>query len=113
MGRLGGHGVTGRYIVGLGHGCRMIGCLGNLVMGLPPRQWRHAAPRGRESVLSRALYRAEVLKVIRVVIVLSCVNCRNYEYCTDCDIYMCYGMDLSMYSNVYEDCIINPGQDKC
>ena len=22
-------------------------------------------------------------------------------------------MDVSMYSNVYEDCIINPGRDKC
>ena len=30
----------------------------------------------------------------------SIVNCRNYEYCTACDISMCYGMDLSMYSNV-------------
>ena len=55
VGRLSGHGVAGRYIVVLGHNCRMIGCLGNLVMGLPRRQWRHTAPRGGESVLSRAL----------------------------------------------------------
>ena len=43
--------MVGSYIVVLGHSCRMFGCLGNLVpMGLPRRQWRHAAPRGGESV---------------------------------------------------------------
>ena len=40
------------------------------------------------------------------------MNCRNYEYYTVCDINMCCSMDLSMYSNVYEDCVMNPGGDK-
>ena len=39
VGRLRGHGVVGRYIVVLGHSCRMIGCPGNLMRGLPHRQW--------------------------------------------------------------------------
>ena len=34
------------YIVVLGNSDRMFGCLGNLVMCLPPRRWRQAAPRG-------------------------------------------------------------------
>ena len=55
VGRLRGHGVTGRYIVVLGHGCRMIGGRGNLVLGLPRRQWRHTASQGGESILYRAL----------------------------------------------------------
>ena len=107
-----GHGVVGRYIVVLGHSCRMFGCLGNLVMGLPRRQWRQAAPRGGESVLSRALQRADVLKIY-VSLLCYIVNFRNYEYYTACGISMCSSMDLSMYSNVYEDCIMNPGWDKC
>ena len=41
------------------------------------------------------------------------MNCRNYEDYTVCDINMCCIVDLSMYSNVYEDCVINPGGDKC
>ena len=50
----------------------------------------------------------------RIVLILSDnVNCRNYEYYTVCDIYMCCSMDLSMYSNVYEDCVVNPSRDKC
>ena len=101
--------MVGRYIVVLGHSCRMFGCLGNLVMGLPRRQWRQAAPRGGESVLSRALYRADVLKIY---VSLLCYIV-NYEYYTACDIYVYYSMDLSMHSNVYEDCIMNPGRDKC
>ena len=36
------------------------------------------------------------------------MNCRNYEYYTVCDISMCCSMDLSMYSNVYEDCVVIP-----
>ena len=55
VGILRGHGVAGRYIVVLGHSYWMFGCLGNLVTGLPRRQWRQGAPRGGESVLSRAL----------------------------------------------------------
>ena len=39
------------------------------------------------------------------------VNSRNYEYYTVCDISMCCSMDLSMYSNVYEDCVINHRRD--
>ena len=30
----------------LGHSNRMFGCLGNLVMCLPPRRWRQATPQG-------------------------------------------------------------------
>ena len=41
------------------------------------------------------------------------VNCRNYGYYAVCDISMCCSMDLSMYSNAYEDCVMNPGWDKC
>ena len=41
------------------------------------------------------------------------MDCRNYEYCTACDSSVCYIMDLAMYSNVYKNCIINPGRDKC
>ena len=41
-----GYGVAGIYIEVLGHSDRMFGCLGNLVMCLPPRRWRQAAPRG-------------------------------------------------------------------
>ena len=33
-----GYGVAGIYIVVLGHSDRMFGCLGNLVMCLPPRR---------------------------------------------------------------------------
>ena len=39
------------------------------------------------------------------------MNCRNYEYYTVCDVSMCCSMDLSMYSNVYEDCVVNPSRD--
>ena len=39
VGRFRGHGAAGIYIIVLGHSCRMIGCLGNLVLGLPRRQW--------------------------------------------------------------------------
>ena len=53
-----GYGVAGMYIVVLGHSDRMFGCLGNLVMCLPPRRWRQATPRGGEVSLSRALKRA-------------------------------------------------------
>ena len=45
-----GNGVAGMYIVVLGHSDRMFGCLGNLVMCLPPRRWRQATSRGGESV---------------------------------------------------------------
>ena len=41
-----GYGVAGIYIEVLGHSDQMFGCLGNLVMCLPPRRWRQAAPRG-------------------------------------------------------------------
>ena len=41
------------------------------------------------------------------------VNCQNYEYYTVCDIYMCSNMDLTMYSYIFEDCVINPRGDKC
>ena len=88
-----GYGVAGIYIVVLGHSDRMFGCLVNLVMCLPPRRWRQAK---------------------RYVLILSDnVNCRNYEYYTVCDISMGCSMDLSMYSNVYEDCVVNPSRDKC
>ena len=54
----------------------------------------------------------DVLKIY-VSLLSYIANCRNYEYYTVCDISMCCGMDLSMYSNVYEDCIMNPRGDKC
>ena len=40
MAILEGYSVAGVYIVVLGHNNRMFGCLGNLVMCLPPRRWR-------------------------------------------------------------------------
>ena len=46
-----GYGVAGIYIEVLGHSYRMFGRLGNLVMCLPPRRWRQAAPRGELAVL--------------------------------------------------------------
>ena len=36
------------------------------------------------------------------------VNCRNYEYYTVCDISMCCNMDSTMYSYIFEDCVVNP-----
>ena len=80
---------------------RMFGCLGNLVMCLPPRRWRQAAPRGRESV---CLGRSSELDVLRIYVSLLSyiVNCRNYEYYTVC---MCCNMDLTMYSYIFEDCL--------
>ena len=72
VGMLRGHGVAGSYIVVLGHSCRMFGCLGNLVMGLPRRQWRQAAPRGGESVNVSGALASRCTKYIRVVIVLYC-----------------------------------------
>ena len=60
-----GYGVAGIYIVVLGHNNRMFGCLGNLVMCLPPRRWRQATPRGEEAV---CLGRSSEYKNIRIVI---------------------------------------------
>ena len=72
VGRLMGHGVSGRYIVVLGHSCRMFGCLDILVMGLPRPQWRHSTPmRWGVSLVSGALA-SGCTKVIRVVIVIYC-----------------------------------------
>ena len=95
-----GYGVAGMYIVVSGHSDRMFGCLRDRVMCLPPRRWCQAAPRGSLSV---CLGRSSSY----------IVNCRNYEYYTVCDISMCCSMDLSMYSKVYENCIMNPRGDKC
>ena len=41
------------------------------------------------------------------------VNCRNCELYNVCDISMWCNMDLTMYSNIYEDCVVNPRMDKC
>ena len=41
------------------------------------------------------------------------MNCRSSEYYTVCDISMCCSVDLPMYSNVYEGCVVNPNRDKC
>ena len=103
-----GRGVAGRYIVVLGHSYRMFNCLGNLVMGLPRRRWRQA-------VCQFSLGRSSEHDVLTIYVSLLSyiVNCRNYEYFTVCDISMCCSMDLPMYSNVYEDCAMNPGGDKC
>ena len=38
---------------------------------------------------------------------------RNCELYNVCDISMCCNMDLTMYSNIYEDCVVNPRRDKC
>ena len=73
-----GYGVAGMYIVVLGHSCRMFGCLGNLVMRLPPRRWRQATPRGGELVcLERS---SEQVQRIYVSLLSDNVNCQNYEY---------------------------------
>ena len=48
-----------------------------------------------------------------VLLLSDTVNCRNYEYYTVCDISMCCMVDLTMYSNVYADCVVNPRRDKC
>ena len=88
-----GYGVAGRYIVVLGHSDRMFGCLGNLVMCLPPRRWRQAAPRGRESAcLGRSSEHDALKKYVSCLCYI--VNCLNYEYYTVCDNYMCCNMDL-------------------
>ena len=58
-----GYGVAGIYIVVLGHSDRIFGCLGNLVMCLPPRRWRQAAPRGDLTVLSRGLTGASIKRI--------------------------------------------------
>ena len=109
-----GYGVVRIYIVVLGHNNRMFGCLGNLVMCLPPRRWRRwrqATPRGREPV---CLGRSSEQVLRKYVSLLSDnVNCRNYKYITVCDISLCCNMDLTMYSNIYEDCVANPRGDKC
>ena len=100
----------------LGHSDQMFGCLGNLVRRLPLRQWRQARPRGGESV---CLWRSNEHDVLRIYIsLLSYIAiCRNYEYYiyinTVCDIYMCCTMDLTMYSYIFEDCVLNPRGDKC
>ena len=104
--------MAGMYNVVLGHSDRMFGCLGDRVMCLPPRRWRQAAPRGSEAVCLGRSSEHDVLKIY-VSLLSYIVNCRNYEYYTVCDISMCCSMDLSMYSNVYEDCIMNPRGDKC
>ena len=59
------YGVAGIYIGVLGHSDRMFGCLGNLVMCLPPRRWRQAAPRGELAVCLGGS-QEQLLKVIRV-----------------------------------------------
>ena len=102
-----GYRVAGMYIVVLGHSDRMFGCLGNPVMCLPPRRWRQATPRGGESV---CLGRSSEHDVLRIYVSLLSynVNCRNCEYYTVCDIYMCCNMDLTMYSYIFEDCVVNP-----
>ena len=93
---------------------RMFGCLGDRVMCLSDRRRRQAAPRGSEAVCLGRSSEHDVLKIYVELSLLSyIVNCRNYEYYTVCDIYMCCSMDLSMYSNVYDDCIMNPRGDKC
>ena len=107
-----GYGMAGMYIVVLGHSDRMFGCLGDSVMCLPPRRWRQAAPRGRQSVCLGRSSEHDVLNIY-VSLLSYIVNCRNYEYYAVCDISMCCSMDVSMYSNVYEDCVMNPGGDKC
>ena len=56
---LDGYGVVGIYIVVLGHSDRMFGCLGNLVMCLPPRWWRQAAPQGELAVFVSEAHRSK------------------------------------------------------
>ena len=70
-----------------------------------------AAPRGNLSV---CLGRSSEQVLRKYVSLLSDnVNCRNYEYYTVCDISIYCNMDLIMYSNIYEDCVVNPRRDKC
>ena len=69
--------MAGMYIVVLGHSDRMFGCLGNLVMCLPPRRWRQATPRGGESVCLGRSSKHDVLRIY-VSLLSYDVNCRNY-----------------------------------
>ena len=57
-----GYSVAGIYIEVLGHSDRMFGCLGNLVMCLPTRRFRQAAPWA----VCLGGSQEEVLKDIRV-----------------------------------------------
>ena len=90
----------------------MFGCLGNLVICLPPRRWRQAAPRGELAVYLGSSSEHDVLRIY-VSLLSDNVNCQSYEYYTVCDISMCCSVDLPMYSNVYEDCVVNPRRDNC
>ena len=93
----------------LGHsiGCQVVGVTSRLDSRLDGsgNTWQSVS-------LSRGLTGASTIKEY-VLILRDDVNCRNYEYYNVCDIYMCCSMDLSMYSNVYEDCVVNPRRDKC
>ena len=90
----------------------MSGCLGNLAPLFPPRRWR---ARRQHVAVCQFVSGAHSEQVLREFVSLLSVNvnCRNYEYYTVCNISMCCDMDLTMYSNIYEDCVVNPRRDKC
>ena len=92
-----GYSVAGIYIVVLGLSDRISGCLGNLAPVFPPRRWWARRQQAR----------------VNAVIFSDVVNCRNYELYNVCDISMCCNMELTRYSNLYEDCVVIPRRDKC
>ena len=107
-----GYSAAGMWIVVLGHsiGCQVVWVTSRLdsrLDGGGPGGNTWQSP-GQSVSLSRGLTGASTKRILS-----DNVNCRNYEYYTVCDISMCCRMDLSMYSNVYEDCVVNPSRDKC
>ena len=85
--------MAGTYVVMSGHPFSDVGCRGDRVMCLPPLMVAPGrATRYGVSLVSGALA-SRCTKVIRVDYCVI-VNCRNYEYITGCDIYMCCSMEL-------------------
>ena len=75
-------------------------------------RWRRDTPRGGHAVSLSRVWIVRSTKEKYVLILSDNVNCRNYEYYTIYNISIYYNMDLSMYSNVYEDWVVNPRRDK-
>ena len=75
VGRFRGHGVAGRYIVVLGHSCRMFGCLGNLVITRDGFSHADSVATPHHEVGSQfgpGALASRCTKIISVVIVLYC-----------------------------------------
>ena len=107
-----GYSVAGVHIVVLGLSDRMSGCLGNLAPVFPPRRWRARRQHvGNCQFVSGAHSEQALRKYVSLFSdVVSCRNCKLYNVC---DISMCCNLELTMYLNIYEDCVVNPRRDKC